>query len=87
MTRTQITLAVLAALFLLALRGCYDIVPVGSPSDPAYGAVFRLNRLTGAVYVCGVQVECFPVGHPPKAATPPVDISDLPVPPGRESKP
>ena len=69
MTRIQISLAVVAAVYLLAWHGLYEIVPAQGPSD-GYGIVFRLNRLTGAVYACGAQVECFPVGHSPVETKP-----------------
>jgi hypothetical protein len=59
MTRTQISLAGLAALYLLALRGCYDVVPVSAHDTP--GAVYRLNRLTGGVSFCNPYVGCRPL--------------------------
>jgi hypothetical protein len=49
MTRTtQMTLAALAAVYLLTLTSCYELVPINA----AGGGVYRLNRLTGSVAFC-----------------------------------
>lgn len=64
MTRTQMTLAALAALYLLALRGCYDIVPSG----PGYA--YRLNRFTGSVLFCVGASGCTAESEAPKQTRP-----------------
>jgi hypothetical protein len=68
LTRAQLALAGLAAVYLLALHGCYDIVPSGSREGPA---VFRLNRLTGSVMGCYEACSTLPEDVPtPKASQP-----------------
>jgi hypothetical protein len=61
MNKTHVALAAaVAALYLLASHGLYEIVPVARPADLG-GVVFRLNRLTGTVSICypgGVILGC-----------------------------
>jgi hypothetical protein len=64
--------AVLAAAALLSVSGCAAL-PAETARDSGYefGAVYRLNRLTGSVTICHPRYGCVPVVLPGPATQEP----------------